>query len=229
MPAIGVEGKSASGKSTSLMNLPLDKIIYYNVTGKPVPFKGSIPMTLVTSDIDVIIESLKKNTTNCYIIDDSQYLMAFKLIDKVNENGYGKYTEIAKDFKRLIDVANKEVSPDTLVYFLHHTETTDDGFTKMKTMGKMLDNWLTLEGLFSIVIMTHVENGKYEFVTQNDGTSTCKSPIGMFPERMPNDLMKVDSLIREYYGLEPIGLKKKVEKAESKATVTMSDKVPGGK
>ena len=88
----------------------------------------------------------------------------------------------------------------------------------MKTMGKMIDNWLTLEGLFSIVLMTHVENGKYEFVTQNDGTSTCKSPIGMFPDRMPNDLMKVDSMIREYYSLEPIGLKKKPEKTSNVST-----------
>ena len=204
-------GASGSGKSTSMRNMPLGKIGVYNVAGKPLPFKGNIPMMVTTYNIDDIIASLKRNTTNCYIIDDSQYLMAFRLIDKINETGYAKYTEIARDFKRLIDVTNRDVSKDTIVYFMHHTEVLDDGFRKAKTVGKMIDNWLTLEGLFSIVLMSVAHEGKYEFITQTDGTNTCKSPIGMFPERMENDLMKVDSMIRDFYGLAKIGLSAKLK------------------
>jgi len=223
-------GESGSGKTCMMRNMPFDDIAVFNVAGKPLPFKGKIPAMITTHDIDAIIASLLRNNYNCYIIDDSQYLMSFKLIDKINETGYGKYTEVAKDFKRLVDVANNGVSPDTLVYFLHHVETTDTGFHKAKTSGKMIDNWLTLEGLFSIVLLNTVGGDrKYKVITQSDGTNTCKSPIGMFPEVMDNDLLTIDKAIRDYYELAPLGSKPKKAKIEPKATVSVSDKVPGAK
>ena len=219
-----VIGSSGSGKSTAMRNMDRNTTIVYNVAGKPLPFKGKFAMMMTVSDVDEIIKSLKRNTSNCYVIDDSQYLMAFKLIEKVNDKGYEKYTEIAKDFKRLIDTIVYETSPDTIVYFLHHTETMDDGKVKAKTSGKMIDNWLTLEGLFSIVIMAVTSENKHQFVTQNDGTSTCKSPMGMLENPMDNDLAAVDKAIREYYELKPAGL---VEKKQSKSTVEKTDKLPG--
>lgn len=217
-------GSSGSGKSCSMRNLNKKTTIIYNVAGKPLPFKGKFEMMITISDVDEIIKSLKRNTTNCYVIDDSQYLMAFKLIDRVNEKGYEKYTEIAKDFKRLVDTIVKDTTPDTIVYFLHHTETMDDGKIKAKTSGKMIDNWLTLEGLFSIVIMAVTSENKHQFITQNDGTSTCKSPMDMLENPMDNDLALVDKAIREYYELKPAGL---VEKKQSKGQATMADRIPG--
>jgi len=218
-------GASGSGKSTSMINMDKKSTALFNVAGKPIPFKGKFDMTCVTSDVDQIITILKRNTTNCYVIDDSQYLMSFKLIDKINEQGYGKYTEIAKDFKRLIDTITYNTSPDTIVYFLHHTETMDDGKVKAKTSGKMIDNWLTLEGLFSIVIMAVATENKHLFITQSDGTNTCKSPIGMLDNPMPNDLAAVDTAIRNYYELPPVGLRKE-NKQKDDSTVETVKKIP---
>jgi hypothetical protein len=224
-----IVGKSGSGKSSLLRNMPRDKVGVFNVAGKPFPFPGKFEMMATTSDVDAIIESLKRNVTNCYVIDDSQYLMAFKLIDKWQENGYSKYTEIARDWKRLIDTIVYKTSPDTIVYFLHHTESMDDGSIKAKTCGKMIDNWLTLEGLFSIVLMTVATESKHMVITQSDGTNTCKSPIDMFDNPIDNDLLKIDARIREYYGLAPLGLRNvKEEKKTEKAEVSKVDKIPGG-
>lgn len=222
-----VIGESGSGKSTSLRNFQPNEIGIYNVAGKPLPFRGKFPMMVTVSDVAEIENSLKRNAVNCYAIDDSQYLMAFKLIDKVNERGYDKFTEIAKDFKELVDTVVSKTSPDTIVYFLHHTERLDDGHVKAKTSGKMIDNWLTLEGLFSIVIMAVTNESKHQFVTQNDGTSTCKSPMGMLENPIDNDLKAVDTAIREYYELAKIGTPvKKQEQKEAKVSVTTSKTIP---
>lgn len=223
-----VMGASGSGKSTSIRNLDRKTTAIFNVAGKPLPFKGKFDMMCTVSDPDEIIKILKRNTTNVYVIDDSQYLMSFKLIDKWQENGYGKYTEVARDFKKLIDTVVKDTSPDTIVYFLHHTETLDDGKVKAKTSGKMIDNWLTLEGLFSIVLMAVATENKHLFITQSDGTNTCKSPIGMLENPMENDLALVDKAIREYYELKPAGLLSEVDrKKQTNATVETVSKIPG--
>ena len=122
----------------------------------------------------------------------------------------------------MIDTIIVNTTPDTIVYFLHHTETMDDGKVKAKTSGKMIDNWLTLEGLFSIVIMAVATENKHLFITQSDGTNTCKSPMGMLENPMDNDLALVDKAIREYYDLKPVGL---VEKKKNLAET--ADKIPG--
>ena len=223
-----IDGASGSGKSTGMRNLDKKSTAVFNVAGKPLPFRGKFDMMCTVSDVDDIISILKRNTTNLYVIDDSQYLMSFKLIDKWQENGYAKYTEIARDFKRLIDTIITNTSPDTIVYFLHHTETMDDGKVKAKTCGKMIDNWLTLEGLFSIVIMAVATESKHLFITQSDGTNTCKSPIGMLENPMENDIALVDKTIREYYELPTAGLRKKEEKKQKDpVTVSTVDKIPG--
>ena len=107
-----------------------------------------------------------------------------------------------------------------------HTETMDDGKVKAKTSGKMIDNWLTLEGLFSIVIMAVATESKHMFITQSDGTNTCKSPIGMLENPMENDLAMVDKAIREYYELDPVGLKKAKEPKKETGTVETVSKIP---
>ena len=208
-----------------MRNLDKKTTAVFNVAGKPLPFRGKFDMMCTVSNVDEIIKILKRNTTNCYVIDDSQYLMSFKLIDKWTEQGYSKYTEIARDFKRLIDTVVTDTSPDTIVYFLHHTETMDDGKIKAKTCGKMIDNWLTLEGLFSIVFMSVATENKHLYITQSDGTNTCKSPIGMLENPMDNDLALVDKAIREYYELKPAGLVSKQDR-KSNANVETADKIP---
>lgn len=193
-------GESGSGKSRSIKNLNPNEVAIFNVSGKMLPFKTKFPNTINTSDYNMIRAKLKENKFKTYIIDDSQYLMAFELFDKVNVSGYGKFTDIAVHFKNLLTTILKETSQDTIVYFLHHSEETTNGKIKIKTVGKMLDEQLTLEGLFGIVLLARAVNGKHTFLTQSDGSNPCKSPEEMFDKNeIENDLKIVNEKIREYY------------------------------
>ena len=144
---------------------------------------------------------MAKGNFKTYVIDDSQYLMAFEMFDRAKELGYNKFTDVALNFRNLVDFVIKDTPKDTIVYFLHHTETTDTGKIKAKTSGKMLDNQLTLEGLFSIVLLCKTDGQEHYFETQSDGYTTCKSPMEMFPLKIDNDIKLVDTTIREYYGV----------------------------
>lgn len=192
-------GASGSGKSASLRNFDTEEIGIYNVASKPLPFRKQMMLVNHVS-YDRIMASLQANKLKCYAIDDSQYLMAFDLFDRVKEIGYQKFTDCAKKFYDLIQTVINKTSDDTIVYFLHHTERTDDGHVKAKTSGKMLDNQLTLEGLFSIVLLADTDGKEHNFITQSDGFTTAKSPMEMFAPVIPNDLKAVDTAIREYYG-----------------------------
>ena len=121
---------------------------------------------------------------------------------KQNKLVIGKFTDIAVNFQNLIATIVNDTPADCIVYILHHVEETDGGRIKIKTVGKMLDNQLTLEGLFTIVLMTKYSNKEYKFVTQTDGTTPCKSPMDMFNLEIPNDLKMVDEIIRKYYEME---------------------------
>ena len=191
-------GQSGSGKSTSLRNFNEKEVGVFNVAGKPLPFRSKIK-TFNTSDYNQIAKSLKDNKLKCYVIDDSSYLMSFEQVTRAKETGFAKYTDMGLHFINLIRVIQNETSKDTIVYFLHHTERLDDGVLKAKTIGKMIDNWITLEGLFTIVLMAWTDGKQHKFITQSDGFTTCKSPLDMFPLEMDNDLKAVDTTIREYY------------------------------
>jgi hypothetical protein len=108
---------------------------------------------------------------------------------------------MALNFYNLIQFIIAKTPPDVIVYFLHHTETTADGKVKAKTIGKMLDEKLTVEGLFSIVLMCQTDGVSHKFITQSDGCTTAKSPMEMFDNEIDNDLKFVDAKIREYYEL----------------------------
>ncbi len=196
-----VLGESGSGKSTSMRNFEDGEVGIFNVASKPLPFRKKLPK-LNGASYKQIISGLAKPKLKTYVIDDSQYLMAFQMFDKAKETGYGKFTDIALDFKNLIQFIITGVPDDVIVYFLHHVETTETGKIKAKTSGKMIDNQLTLEGLFSIVLLTSTDGTEHKFITQSDGYTTAKSPMDMFPLEMDNDLKLVDKTIREYYELE---------------------------
>ncbi len=196
-----VLGPSGSGKSTSLEGFNEDEIEILNVAGKPLPFRKHLKKADNPS-YDNIRSTLKANRVKRYAIDDSQYLMAFESFERAKETGYGKFTDMALNFRNLIDNAIKLTSEDTIVYFLHHTELSEDGKIKAKTLGKMLDNQLTVEGLFSIVLLCQVEGSEHYFITNSDGSNPAKSPKEMFDLKIPNDLKFVDTTIREYYGLK---------------------------
>lgn len=195
-------GESGSGKSASLRNFKPEEVSVFNVASKPLPFRGKLPMKS-TSDYSEIMQCIQASAKKTFVIDDSQYLICFEAFNRVRENGYGKHVDMAVNFYSLVQFVIRGTSPDTIVYFLHHTETdSNTGKTKAKTLGKMLDNQLTLEGLFSIVLMCRTDGTRHWFDTQSDGYNTCKSPMGMFDREIDNDLKMVDTKIREYYFTE---------------------------
>ena len=198
-------GESGSGKTYSIKNLDPETTGLFLVEKGILPFRKRFPNTVKNANYGKIIASLKLHNLPRYVIDDSQYLMANEFFDRANETGYQKFTDIGVHFRDLIHLVNRQTPDNVIVYFLHHTELdTNTGRTKAKTIGKMLDEKLTLEGTFNIVLRTAKENGEYFFLTQSDGSDTTKSPEEMFPERIPNDLAMVDKAIRDYYGLEEV-------------------------
>ena len=192
-------GESGSGKSASLRNFEPADVSIFNVAAKPLPFKKKLPVKS-TSDYGIIQQGIQASQKKSFVIDDSQYLLCFESFAKAKEIGYGKYTDMALHFYNLVQFVIRQTPPDVIVYFLHHTEAdSNTGKVKAKTMGKMLDNQLTLEGLFSIVLMCYTDGKKHVFVTQSDGFTTAKSPMEMFPAEIDNDLKAVDQAIRRYY------------------------------
>ena len=201
-------GESGSGKTASLRNMLNTECYVFNVAGKEFSFKNKNKLMKANncgySDIkDLLLKAMNKpdNQIKTFVIDDSQYLMAFELFGKAKETGYGKFTDIAVHFRDLLNFIVTVLPKDYIVYLFHHVDRTDDGRIKAKTSGKMLDNQLTIEGLFTNVIMCTVNQGKYEFMVHDrDGISPVKTPIGMFEEEyIENDLKLVDKAIREYY------------------------------
>lgn len=197
-----VEGESGSGKSFGIKGLPPDETGIFSVEKGRLPFKGNykVKPRATYKDISAIFRDPKLKR---YVIDDSQYLLVNELFDRAKETGYQKYTDMAVSFRNLIHNVNYLLPDDVLVYFLHHTETDPNtGKVKAKTVGKMIDQYLTLEGCFDIVLLATVDSDGHHFVTQSDGYTTAKSPEGMFPsDKIPNDLGYVDKCIREYWGL----------------------------
>lgn len=197
-------GRSGTGKSYSIRNFKKGEIGVVNVQGKILPFKGSgaldIENTDDSGDIVKHIERMAKKYKTI-VVDDFQYVMANEFMRRATERGYDKFTEIAR---HAWDIANKvrELPQDVIVYVMCHTDTDQDGFEKLKTIGKMLDEKIVLEGMSTIVLKTAVSDGQYMFLTQNNGHDTVKSPSGMFPAyAIDNDLKYVDNKIRNYYEL----------------------------
>lgn len=193
-------GESGAGKSASMRNFDVNEVGIFNVASKPLPFRKKIPK-VDGATYGTIIKTLSAPKLKKYVIDDSQYLLCFEMFRTANETGYQKFTNMALNFYNLIQFIIAKTPPDVIVYFLHHTETTADGKVKAKTIGKMLDEKLTVEGLFSIVLMCQTDGVSHKFITQSDGCTTAKSPMEMFDNEIDNDLKFVDDKIREYYEL----------------------------
>ncbi len=194
-------GASGSGKSSGLRNFEPNEVTVFNVANKLLPFRKRLDV-VKNANYDTIGKTLAQKQKKIYVIDDSQYLLAFEMFDRAKETGYTKFTDIALRFRNMIDYIIKKLPDDVIVYFLHHAEETESGKIKAKTIGKMLDNQLTVEGLFSIVLYCKIEGDKHVFETQSDGYTTAKSPMEMFDRIIDNDLKMVDEKIREYYYLD---------------------------
>lgn len=208
-------GESGTGKSTSLRNLNPDDILLIQAVRKPLPFrstgwkpviKGEGGSVYSTDESSHIVAAMRRTTKPIIIIDDFQYVLANEFMRRVTdvESGnaaFAKYNEIARHAWDVLMQAST-LEDHKRVYILSHTSTDDFGKTKIKTIGKLLDEKIVLEGLVTIVLRTVVANGKYLFSTKNSGADTVKSPIDLFAEdQIENDLQKVDSAICAYYNI----------------------------
>lgn len=198
-----VLGKSGSGKSTSLRNFEADEIGIFNVAGKPLPFRKRLPKADRCGYRD-IAATLAKNDLRAYAVDDSTYLMQFDNFARANDSGYQKFTDIAVSFERLLEAA-MATDENTVVYFLHHPDEDERGNVRPKSVGKMLNEKLCIEGLFPIVIGCEVRDGRHVFSVEPDERGIAKAPMGMFDAGVfENDLKAVDAAIREYWQLAPL-------------------------
>lgn len=203
-------GESGTGKSTSLRNLNAAETLLIQSVRKPLPFKskdwklfdkerepkGNV---FVTDDSARIIAIMRKTSRKVIVIDDFQYVLANEFMRRSEEKGFDKFTDIGRHAWDILSTAS-QLADDVRVYILSHTQSDDLGRVRVKTIGKMLDEKITVEGLFSIVLRTNVVNGNYLFSTRNNGSDTVKSPLGLFEEELiPNDLAAVDKAITEYY------------------------------
>ena len=199
-----VIGRPGTGKSYSMRNFPKGKLAVINVQGKILPFKGSGEIEMTSTDrSERIVQALDiySKKFKSIVVDDFQYTMANEFMRRSAEKGYDKFTEIGR---HAWDIATKvtELPADVIVYIMCHTDKDDEGNEKIKTIGKLLDEKICLEGMSTIVLKTNVTDGVYTFLTQNNGKDTVKSPAGMFPTyAIDNDLYYVDQKIRNFYGL----------------------------
>jgi len=205
-------GQSGSGKTTAVRNLDPKTTVICQVEKQRLPFKAVFPMTMKPATYTSIMELFKtinegkRQDIRTIVIDDSQFLIVNEFFDKAAEKGYDKFTSIALNFRNLIHWVNIGLPETVTVYFLHHTQVDEFGRVKAKTIGKMLDEKLTVEGCFDIVLMTERNQDGWWFRTHSAGNDPVKTPIDMFKDDLiPNDLALVEKAIREYYGTGEAG------------------------
>jgi hypothetical protein len=220
--SILVIGESGGGKSRSIFSLDHTSTFLINVIGKDLPFKGfknkyqpydkttKTGNTVTTHDAILIQKYLtsvseKMQQIKTIVIDDAQFIMAYEFMAKAKEKGYDKYISLAENFFNVIKTSQGLRADITVIILSHSEDVIANGSTrtKIKTIGKMLDEKITLEGLFTIVLMADKRKTDKKidhfFVTNSDGSSTCKSPEGMFPLEIPNDLNTMLSQVKKYY------------------------------
>lgn len=204
-------GESGTGKTCSLRNLDPKNTLLIQPVRKPLPFrstgwkeikqKGDGNNILVCSNPQAIINCMHASPFDVIVVDDWQYILASMYMAARNVKGFDKFTEIGGAGFDIAKAAS-ELGENKRVYVLAHTTSDEFGNTRVKTLGKLLDDKIVVEGMFTTVLRTHVENGRYLFSTQNSGSDTVKSPMGMFSEQyIENDLAAIDRVICDYYGI----------------------------
>lgn len=197
-----IMGESGTGKSTSMRNCDPAMVAVVNPVGKPLPFKNHFEMLVNETDARKITRYMKDQAAagkKLIVVDDFQYILAVPYMNRIKETGWDKYNDFGANYFEIIDVC-KDLPDDVIVVYMTHLETLDNGLTTVKLIGKLLREKITIEGLFTVVLRTGVNEGKYYFYTQNSGKDTVKSPLGMFPAyAIDNDLNYVADKIRNYY------------------------------
>lgn len=223
--AIGilVLGESGTGKTYSIKNFKPDEVKILSVVKPILPFRGKYDIVKTPTARDVIRE-MKNTKKKNIVVDDFQYILGIPMMHRIGEKGWEKFNEIEQGYSDVLEALN-DLPDDTIVYLNSHIETDDYGKRKIKTIGKALDKYITVEGLFMVVLGTEVIDDKYYFVTQNSGNDTLKTPEGMFPSKfIPNDLKYVEDKIRNYYFMDGAKTDEQIA-AEDKENTVNEDEV----
>lgn len=204
MPIL-IYGKSGAGKSRSLKYFAEDEILFINIEGKELPFRNSFKYRCRTDSIDTIIDQIKKMPCKIAVIDDAGYLMTHHFMDnhrnKKGNASFDMYDDIADRMYFLVQRIKNEVPEGIRVYIILHEDTNDAGDTKIRTIGKLIDNKVCLEGMVTICLRCMSDEGKHFFRTVTDGYDITKAPEDMFEEaEIENNLKFVDDTICEFYG-----------------------------
>ena len=196
-------GQSGSGKSTSLRNFKGDEVAVVNVLGKPLPFKSDIKAGKC-DDYATILKAIANTPKKTIVIDDANYLITNEFMNKSSVKGFDKYNEMGNNFFNLIN-GIKNIQGGKTVYLIMHEDTDENGNVKPKTIGKLLDDKVNIQGMFTICIRSMFDNGNYIFRLKTNGQDCVKTPFGMFEsDSMENDLKAFDEVVREYYELDKI-------------------------
>lgn len=196
-------GASGTGKSTSLRNFKREEVAVVNVLGKPLPFKSDLKAPKC-DDYKTIIQAIKNTKKKTIVIDDAGYLITNEFMQNASIKGYDKYNTMANNFFEFVN-SLKELDGGKTIYIIMHEDTSEDGEVKPKTIGKLLDDKVNLQGMFTVCIRSTYDNGNYIFRLKTNGQDCVKTPFGMFEnETMENDLKAFDKVVREYYELDKI-------------------------
>ena len=197
-----VYGKSGSGKSRSLLNFGDEEIFLINTIGKRMPFPKQFKYELKSDNIQLIKDKLKAMPCKVAVIDDAGYLMTNTFMRSHGKGDqFALYNTIGDTMWGLFRFIKTDLPDDVLVYVLMHEEADDFGNTKLRTIGKLLDQKVCLEGMVTICLHCIAKGKEHLFVTNSNGLGIEKSPEGMFEFEIANDLKAVDSRIREYWNL----------------------------
>lgn len=202
-------GESGSGKTCSIRNCDPATTAIISPEKESLPFgkkaqkyPGKFDMLCNETDARKITKYMRDEVAKgkkLIIVDDFQYILAIPYMNRIKETGWDKYNDFGSNYFEIIEVC-KELPDDVVVAYMSHGETLDTGLFTVKLIGKLLREKITIEGLFTVVLRTGVNEAKYYFYTQNSGKDTTKSPLGMFPSyAIDNDLEYVADKIRNFY------------------------------
>lgn len=227
-----IMGESGTGKTTSLRNCDPATTAIVNPVGKELPFRAKFETLDSITDAKEIIQYMKnqgKKGKKLLVVDDYQYILSIPYMNRIKEAGWDKWNDFGSNYYEIIEACD-DLPDDVVVAFMTHCETLENGLTTIKLIGKLLREKITIEGLFTTVLRTNLTDGKYLFLTQNSGSDTVKSPIGMFPTyAIDNDMNYVDQKIRNYYQIGDCKTDEEMDAEDRKVENTELEKGKGGR
>ena len=200
-------GEGGSGKTSSLKNLSPKEHFYIDCDKKGLNYKGwkedyiEKKNYFKTNDGETVAKLLQEISNNKpefkYVtIDTINSIMIADEMKRMKGKSYNEWQDLAKCIFDLIDIV-PDLRDDLTVIFIGHTQTEDDGFTRLLTNGRKL-NKIGLEKYFNTVLLSKAKDGEYIFETRANN-STARTPMDAFDElEIPNDITKVLEVIKDY-------------------------------